>query len=85
MLRLTRMFEPGGLRSPAVGVTAGERLTFSASVETEYKPTSGYYLFWLKLEFLAGDRIVKARNPSAATSVTITTVTAIATISRTSR
>jgi hypothetical protein len=58
-LRLTRMFEPGGLGSPAVAVTPGERLTFSATVETEYKPTSGYYLFWLEVEFLDGDRVTK--------------------------
>jgi len=58
-LRLTKMFQPGGLSSPTVSVTAGERLTFSATVETEYKPTSGYYLFWLELEFLDGDRVAK--------------------------
>ncbi|MDR3635638.1 MAG: CehA/McbA family metallohydrolase [Isosphaeraceae bacterium] len=59
VLRLTRMFEPGGLRSPTVAVSPGERLTFSATVETEYKPASGYYLCWLELEFLAGDRVAK--------------------------
>lgn len=59
VLRLTRMFQPGGLSSPTVAVTAGERLTFSAAVETEYKPSSGYYLFWLELEFLDGDRVDK--------------------------
>ena len=56
-LRLTRMFQPGGLGSPTVTVSPGERLTFSATVETEYQPKSGYYLFWLELEFLDGDRV----------------------------
>ena len=56
-LRLTRMFQPGGLGSPTVVVVPGDRMTFSATVETEYKPRSGYYLFWLELEFLDGNRV----------------------------
>ena len=63
-LRLSRMFELGGLGSPTVTVTPGERLTFSATVETEYKPSSGYYLFWLELEFLDGDRVAKKAESS---------------------
>ncbi len=57
-LRLTRMFEPGGITSPMVPVALGDRLTLSAIVATEYRPTSGYYFLWLELEFLDGDRIV---------------------------
>ena len=33
-LRLTRMFQPGRLISPTVVVIPGDRLTFSATVET---------------------------------------------------
>ena len=53
------MFQPGGLGSPTVTVTPGELLTFSATVETEYKPTSGYYLCWLELDFLDGDQVAR--------------------------
>jgi hypothetical protein len=58
-LRLTRMFEPGGLGSPALAVNPGERLTFSAMVETEYRSKSGYYRFWLELECLDGGRVAR--------------------------
>jgi len=57
-LRLTAMFKPGGLVSPSVAARPGEGFTLSVMAETTYVSPSGYYFFWIELEFLDGDRVL---------------------------